>query len=892
MTTADSGQRLRLAVTASNTAGQATATSAESAQVGGGGPQPTPPVNTALPVLTGQAQVGSQLQTSNGSWSGTTPLGFAYAWLRCDAQGNNCQPLAGSSSQYSPLAADVGFTIRSEVTASNTAGSASARSAASAVVQAQSGQAPVNTALPTISGQAQIGSTLTGTNGTWSGAQPISFAYQWQRCQPGAYSQTVLADNPLAYWRFEESSGTQALDSSGNARHGTYQGGVALGSAGALSGSLALSLDGIDDQVAVPASSALSPTRISVEAWVKSKTATWDDYGYFVSKRNSYVLHPNQGSTVVDFVVWVAGTPRTARFTPPGGFNITQWHHYLGTYDGAQVRLYVDGLLSASFAAAGNVAADSGPLAIGRDEEWTRFGAAFIDEVAIYGLALSDARVSAHASGAGGGGSCAAISGATASSYQVTTADSGQRLRLAVTASNTAGQATATSAESAQVGGGGPQPTPPVNTALPVLTGQAQVGSQLQTSNGSWSGTTPLGFAYAWLRCDAQGNNCQPLAGSSSQYSPLAADVGFTIRSEVTASNTAGSASARSAASAVVQAAQGGGTPTGTVVFANSSMRALLVDPSGTAWAYRAAAPSELWKSEDEARTWTRVTGWDAIGQQPWHVAALSSGTLLAAYDSGSSWAIARSTDDGVSWAPVLQLPCFVANCSGRMTTLTNHSFVQGGGDVFLGTYNNQVDQAWTNHVYRSSDDAATWVIAGTTTTHRHIHGLAYDSGRLYVMFGDNTGGGIWYSTDRGATLQPLCSLSKCIAISAIVDPADGDLIFGTDNPGVQNRIVEVDRDTGAATDLLTIPYTSYSSLRAGSTWLIGETHEEGIAITDPNVSIRASLDGGATWGRVYEFPIASVGTRNGLLAVGVFPSGDILLQASSNGAVVLRVSA
>jgi outer membrane protein assembly factor BamB len=74
--------------------------------------------------------------------------------------------------------ADVGFTIRLVVSATNAGGTSSATSTATGVVVPL---APVNTALPTISGSPVEGSTLAATTGLWANA-PTTYAYQWQRC--------------------------------------------------------------------------------------------------------------------------------------------------------------------------------------------------------------------------------------------------------------------------------------------------------------------------------------------------------------------------------------------------------------------------------------------------------------------------------------------------------------------------------------------------------------------------------------------------------------------------------------------------------------------------------------------------------------------------------------
>jgi hypothetical protein len=74
----------------------------------------------------------------------------------------------------------------------------------------------------------------------------------------------------------------------------------------------------------------------------------------------------------------------------------------------------------------------------------------------------------------------------------------------------------------------------------------------LTAQNGTWA-NEPTSFTYAWQRCDSSGGKCAPISGATAQtYTLVAADVGSTLRVEVTAANTAGSASATSLQTAVV----------------------------------------------------------------------------------------------------------------------------------------------------------------------------------------------------------------------------------------------------------------------------------------------------------------------------------------------------
>ena len=134
-----------------------------------------------LPKISGTAKDGQTLSASTGAWEGTPTISYAYQWQRCDSLGANCAAIALATAQtYNAVPADVGSTLRVAVTASNAAGSSAP------AVSGQSGvigpSAPSNTELPKISGTPKDGQTLSASTGTWTGTPPLSYSYEWQRC--------------------------------------------------------------------------------------------------------------------------------------------------------------------------------------------------------------------------------------------------------------------------------------------------------------------------------------------------------------------------------------------------------------------------------------------------------------------------------------------------------------------------------------------------------------------------------------------------------------------------------------------------------------------------------------------------------------------------------------
>lgn len=174
---ADTGKYLRVRVRASDGGASTTVDSAATA------PVPIPaPTNTARPVVTGTAAIGSQLFGTLGSWS-ASPTAVSYQWQGSEDGTTGWADLVTPSggSLFTPTLAEAGMYLRLRVSITAGGDWATAFSLATARIPVPP---PVNVTPPSASGSVAVGARLTANPGTWTPA-PREYAYQWEASPDG-----------------------------------------------------------------------------------------------------------------------------------------------------------------------------------------------------------------------------------------------------------------------------------------------------------------------------------------------------------------------------------------------------------------------------------------------------------------------------------------------------------------------------------------------------------------------------------------------------------------------------------------------------------------------------------------------------------------------------------
>jgi cytochrome c peroxidase len=180
-------------------------------------------------------------------------------------------------------------------------------------------------------------------------------------------------------------------DDSAKENHGTIAG-AAWQPAGRFGG--ALSFDGVDDMMSALSSASLALTnRFTLEAWVKPSVTG----GAVFAKENAsgldYALYAGNTQALPAALARVGTAEKSV--AGPAALPAGQWSHLAATYDGTNLRLYVNSVLVRTTAMSGTLSTSALPLRIGGSTVRGELFRGLVDEVRIYNRALTAAQIAA-----------------------------------------------------------------------------------------------------------------------------------------------------------------------------------------------------------------------------------------------------------------------------------------------------------------------------------------------------------------------------------------------------------------------------------------------------------------------------------------------------------------
>jgi fibronectin type 3 domain-containing protein len=212
---------------------------------------------------------------------------------------------------------------------------------------------------------------------------------------PGAFSNTSSATTSaqtvipglVAAYSFDEGAGATLVDRAGNTNTGTIEGTAGWTTQGKNSG--ALTFDGFSTRVSVPSSASLNVTNgLTVEAWVYP-TVTQTSWRAIVQKEtDAWFMHASSDAGTLFPTVGGTYAGNMAVTQASAAIAVNTWSHLALTYDGATLRLYVNGVLASSRAQTGALEANNTPMWIGSNTYNESFEGR-IDDVRVYDHALS-----------------------------------------------------------------------------------------------------------------------------------------------------------------------------------------------------------------------------------------------------------------------------------------------------------------------------------------------------------------------------------------------------------------------------------------------------------------------------------------------------------------------
>ena len=206
-------------------------------------------------------------------------------------------------------------------------------------------------------------------------------------------------------WSFEDGGGTTAADGSGLGNDAAVVG--ADWTVGMEGG--ALDFNGAGDHVVIPndPSLSLASNRVTIACWIYP-TSLSTKWSTIIQKTNAsgswfdWQIYARASDAPTAFrpvfrVNWNGDSSLSANETVQGDIVLSTdtWYLIAATYDGSQMKFYIDGTLRGTTNATGTIPNGGRDIWVGSNENWREHFAGVIDELYIYDRALSEGEIQA-----------------------------------------------------------------------------------------------------------------------------------------------------------------------------------------------------------------------------------------------------------------------------------------------------------------------------------------------------------------------------------------------------------------------------------------------------------------------------------------------------------------
>ena len=195
----------------------------------------------------------------------------------------------------------------------------------------------------------------------------------------------------IGYWKFDEGTGTIAVDSSSNNNNGSLQNMEETDWVDGISGKC-LQFDGNNEYVTITHPGGLST--FTVAAWIKPSGNQVD---------GACIVADKYDGSVVNYAIFfderssIRGGIYDGYWYETPGYTLTNaiWTHVAFSYDGATLKLYINGDLGKTLDWVGTPSSGELDIYIGKQWEYENYYKGLIDEVRIYNRALTPSEIKA-----------------------------------------------------------------------------------------------------------------------------------------------------------------------------------------------------------------------------------------------------------------------------------------------------------------------------------------------------------------------------------------------------------------------------------------------------------------------------------------------------------------